>query len=267
MQPRPLRRRLHGEQRRCSPSAAPSAPARRRPRSCGRARKSACCKARSVMQTGFNAGVRTTIKAVDAGVALGLLYPLPSPVAAGDLFTCLFRLRPYDRHMQSKVQQRPALPRLPVRAADRADPVSEADQRAAVVAEARSWIKTPWVHMAAIKGAGVDCAMLLARVYIGGRPGRGIRPAPLSARLVSAPLRRALPRHPVRPLTSGRKTGSGRRHDAADRALLLARGDRHQDRTLTILHSFQPVGCVVEEQTARNRLLKLDTALYASFWG
>jgi hypothetical protein len=35
---------------------------------------------------------------------------------------------------------------------------------------------------------------------------------------------------------------------------------------LTILHSFQPVGCVVEEQTARNRLLKLDTALYASFW-
>jgi uncharacterized phage protein (TIGR02218 family) len=43
-----------------------------------------------VMQTGFNAEVRTTVKAVDAGVALGLLYPLPSPVAAGDLFTCYF---------------------------------------------------------------------------------------------------------------------------------------------------------------------------------
>jgi cell wall-associated NlpC family hydrolase len=41
--------------------------------------------------------------------------------------------------------------------------VSE-DERAAVVAEARTWIKTPWRHMADIKGAGVDCAMLLVRV-------------------------------------------------------------------------------------------------------
>jgi uncharacterized phage protein (TIGR02218 family) len=42
------------------------------------------------MQTGLNAEVQTTIKAVDAGVALGLLYPLPSPVAAGDLFVAYF---------------------------------------------------------------------------------------------------------------------------------------------------------------------------------
>ena len=39
-------------------------------------------------------------------------------------------------------------------------------QRAAVLAEARSWIGTPWHHMADVKGAGVDCAMLIRRVYI-----------------------------------------------------------------------------------------------------
>ena len=44
--------------------------------------------------------------------------------------------------------------------------MAEQEQREAVVAEARTWIGTPWIHMAAIKGAGVDCAMLLARVYI-----------------------------------------------------------------------------------------------------
>jgi uncharacterized phage protein (TIGR02218 family) len=42
------------------------------------------------MLTGYNAEVQTTIKAVDAGVAVGLLYPLPSPVTAGDLFTAYF---------------------------------------------------------------------------------------------------------------------------------------------------------------------------------
>ncbi len=39
--------------------------------------------------------------------------------------------------------------------------------RAAVVAEAQSWIGTPFHHMGRIKGAkgGVDCLMLLAEVY------------------------------------------------------------------------------------------------------
>ena len=35
---------------------------------------------------------------------------------------------------------------------------------------------------------------------------------------------------------------------------------------LTILHAFGPVGCVIEEEAARNHALKLDAALYASFW-
>ena len=39
------------------------------------------------------------------------------------------------------------------------------DLRAAVVAEAQSWIGTPFHHAARVKGDGVDCLMLLAEVY------------------------------------------------------------------------------------------------------
>jgi NlpC/P60 family putative phage cell wall peptidase len=38
-------------------------------------------------------------------------------------------------------------------------------QRRAVVTEAQSWIGTPFHHAARVKGAGVDCLMLLAEVY------------------------------------------------------------------------------------------------------
>lgn len=41
----------------------------------------------------------------------------------------------------------------------------EAEQRATVVAEARSWLRTPWHHEARVKDAGVDCANFLIGVY------------------------------------------------------------------------------------------------------
>jgi len=34
-----------------------------------------------------------------------------------------------------------------------------------ILAEARSWLGTPWVHAQAAKGQGVDCAMLLCCVF------------------------------------------------------------------------------------------------------
>lgn len=43
--------------------------------------------------------------------------------------------------------------------------MSETEQRAAVVAEAMSWLGTPYHHMGRVKAAGVDCAMLPAEVY------------------------------------------------------------------------------------------------------
>ena len=39
------------------------------------------------------------------------------------------------------------------------------NQRERVVAEAESWLRTPYHHMGRIKGGGTDCLMLLAEVY------------------------------------------------------------------------------------------------------
>ncbi len=41
------------------------------------------------------------------------------------------------------------------------------DQRTAVVAEAYTWMGTPYVHMGRIKGVGVDCAQILIATYSG----------------------------------------------------------------------------------------------------
>jgi cell wall-associated NlpC family hydrolase len=46
---------------------------------------------------------------------------------------------------------------------------SEADERKAVIAEARSWLHTPWRHACNIKGEAVDCAMFLLESFV--RPG------------------------------------------------------------------------------------------------
>lgn len=44
---------------------------------------------------------------------------------------------------------------------------SVAGQRAAVVAEAKTWLGTPWRHRGRVKGAGVDCAQFVIKVYAG----------------------------------------------------------------------------------------------------
>ncbi len=44
--------------------------------------------------------------------------------------------------------------------------MTEADERATVVAEARSWVGTKYHACADIKGAGVDCGMLIVRVFV-----------------------------------------------------------------------------------------------------
>jgi cell wall-associated NlpC family hydrolase len=39
--------------------------------------------------------------------------------------------------------------------------------RAAIVAEAMTWLRTPYHHRARVKGAGVDCAQILIGVFAG----------------------------------------------------------------------------------------------------
>ncbi len=43
--------------------------------------------------------------------------------------------------------------------------MSETQQRTAVVAEARTWLRTPYHPMGRVKGAGVDCYTLLLEVF------------------------------------------------------------------------------------------------------
>jgi len=42
---------------------------------------------------------------------------------------------------------------------------SEMDLRKRIVEEAYSWLGTPYHHQAMVKGAGVDCAMILVAIY------------------------------------------------------------------------------------------------------
>jgi NlpC/P60 family putative phage cell wall peptidase len=43
--------------------------------------------------------------------------------------------------------------------------MAELEQRARVIAEARTWLRTPYHHQGRIKGVGVDCLMLLCEIY------------------------------------------------------------------------------------------------------
>jgi hypothetical protein len=43
---------------------------------------------------------------------------------------------------------------------------TEAGQRDSIVAEARRWIGTPYHNGADVRGAGVDCGMLIVRVFV-----------------------------------------------------------------------------------------------------
>ena len=45
--------------------------------------------------------------------------------------------------------------------------MTELEQRASVVAEARLWTGTPYHHRASVRGAGVDCALLILEAFAG----------------------------------------------------------------------------------------------------
>ena len=145
----------------------------------------------------------------------------------------------------------------------------DSEQRAAILAEARSWIGTPYHHMADIKGVGVDCAMILVRVF--------------------CDLGLVAPFDP-RPYTRDWHLHRGEeRYLAAllERAHLVARpepgdivvfrygrcfshgGIVTRAAPLTILHAFHPARCVLEEEINHNAEVaeRLGDAVFASYWG
>ena len=113
--------------------------------------------------SGVNAGVTATVGSAVAGTSLTLLYPLESVPAVGDGFTVYFGCdhTPGPAKASSTIWRISAVSRTCRRRRWRSEgktmgePVAsifdEASQRAAVVAEARTWIGTPYHNCADVQ--------------------------------------------------------------------------------------------------------------------
>ena len=131
------------------------------------------------------------------------------------------------------------------------------DQRARVVAEARRWIGTPYHACADIHGAGVDCGMLIVRVFVdvGLVPPFDPRPYPADWHLHRNEEKYLGFVHDhCREIAFAEAAPGdvvvfryGRCH--AHGAILTAQNP------LTIVHAFSPARAVIEEPIIRNATL------------
>jgi NlpC/P60 family putative phage cell wall peptidase len=142
-------------------------------------------------------------------------------------------------------------------------------ERARVVEAARAWIGTPYHHMADLRGLGVDCAMLLVRVFCDLGLVAPLDPRPYTKDWM-------LHRDDERYLSF--LVASAREVEAPDPGdVILFRVGRcyahggivTKPDPLTILHAFAPAACVVEEPVSRNAQLagRLSSAKFFSHWG
>ncbi|MCB4802638.1 cell wall-associated NlpC family hydrolase [Methylobacterium brachiatum] len=133
--------------------------------------------------------------------------------------------------------------------------LSEAEGRLALICEARRWIGTPYHPGADIHGVGVDCGMLIVRVFVdaGLVPAFDPRPYPQDWHLHrdderylgfvfdrAAEVARADPGDVI-VFRYGRAYAHGGIVTAAE--------------PLTLVHAFSPAQAVVEEPLARNPVL------------
>src|SRR5574337_4466 len=147
-------------------------------------------------------------------------------------------------------------------------PASETAARLAVVEAARSWIGTPYHHAADIKGAGVDCAMLLVRVYCDLGLVNPFDPRPYTRDWM---LHRDDERYLDCLLARSREVPLPEMGD-----VILFRfgrcfshgGIASGAHPLTIVHAFAPAHAVLEEEVMRSAELadRLRLAKFASIW-
>jgi len=144
----------------------------------------------------------------------------------------------------------------------------EAQQRAAIVAEAQSWLKTPYHHAADVRGAGVDCGMLLVRVFVDA----GLC-APFDPR----------PYPPDWMLHRSEERYLGFIFDRTKEVLRPRPGDvmifkygrcySHGGivtcaNPLTLIHAFKPAGMVIEDEVPSNPMLCNPSRVpkFFSYW-
>ena len=142
-------------------------------------------------------------------------------------------------------------------------------QRATVVAEARSWIGTPYHNCADVKGAGVDCGMLLVRVFVdtGLIPRFDPRPYPIDWHLH---------RDHERYLGFVFDRGFAEVKIPQPGDVMVLRYGRcyshggivSRVKPLAVVHAFHPARRVLEEETALNTVLSDPTRKprFFSYW-
>jgi NlpC/P60 family putative phage cell wall peptidase len=140
--------------------------------------------------------------------------------------------------------------------------------RAAVVAAARRWLGTPYHHMADIPGVGVDCAMILVRVFCDLALIEPFDPRPYTRDWM---LHRDDERYLGILLASAHEVKA-----TAPGDVMLFRVGRcyahggivTKAEPLTVLHAYAPAGCVIEEAIIRNADLaaRVAAAKYFSHW-
>ena len=145
---------------------------------------------------------------------------------------------------------------------------AEAEQRAAVVAEARSWIGTPYHNCADIKGVGVDCGMIIVRVFVdaGLLPPFDPRPYPSDWHL-----HRDEERYLGFVIDRAREVEKPQPGD-----VMLFRWGRSYAHggivtvltPLRVVHAYYPSRCVLEDEVARDAMLSdpVRKPRYFSFW-
>ena len=145
---------------------------------------------------------------------------------------------------------------------------SDERRRAAIVAAARAWIGTPYHNCADIKGVGVDCGMLLVRVFVDLGFCAPFDPRPYSP---DWHLHRGEERYLALLLARAHRI---EQPEAGD--MMLFRYGRCYSHggivtaadPLTIVHAFHPAGVVLEEAIRNNSELeeRRGDALFASYF-
>jgi len=138
--------------------------------------------------------------------------------------------------------------------------------REKIVAEARSWIGTPYHNCADIKGVGVDCGMLLVRVFVDLGLVEPFDPRPYTH---DWHMHRDEERYLDLVLPRARRVMAPRIGD-----VMLFRVGRSYSHgglisgvdPLTIIHASLPSRVVLEEAVERNAMMaeRVATAIYAS---
>jgi len=144
----------------------------------------------------------------------------------------------------------------------------ERAERARVVAAARAWRGTPYHHMADIPGVGVDCAMILVRVFCDLGLVAPFDPRPYTKDWF---LHRDDERYLGHLLAHATQVTAPAIGDMI--VFRLGRCFSHGGivvgtAPLLIVHAFRPARCVLEEEVLRNAELaeRLPDAKFFSLW-